>query len=328
MKSDLYRNDKFKITSDPNYIKYISNGNSLFKCDNNKDHTFIINNSNYHHRKEKNILCTECYPISKTTSLIEIQLFEIIKLKYLGEVIQSYRDVLEIDIYLPELKLGFELNGLYWHSEKFVDKNYHKEKTNYFKEKGIRIIHIWEDDWINKNEIIKSQISNLIGTTKNKIFARKCEIREVNLNECRDFLNNNHTQGYVNSKIKIGLYYNNELVSLMTFNQFEEIDNNLEWNLNSFCNKLETIVIGGASKLLSYFIKTYSPKKIVSYADLDWSQGNLYYKLGFNLINESKPDYKYLCNKNRVNKSNLNIFESIDKIWDCGKLKFEMIIQI
>jgi hypothetical protein len=154
------------------------------------------------------------------------------------------------------------------------------------------------------------------------------------------FLNDNHIQGMVKSSLKIGLYHNDELVSVMTFDHFEGRNkmNLNDWNLNRFCNKINTNVIGGASKLLKYFIINYDVRRIISYADKDWSVGNLYYKLGFNKISESLPDYKYLVNRMRIHKSNYkksklntNITESnqmringINKIYDCGKMKFEL----
>ncbi len=332
--------DKFIISNDPNYIKYIGNSISQFICE--KGHLFEINIDNYHSRKKNNTpLCTICNPIGDSRSIKEKQLVNYIKEIYNNTILENYRNGLEIDIYLPDLKLGFEFNGLYWHSELYRDKNYHLDKTNYFKEKGIQIIHIWEDNWDFKNEIIKSQISNWLGMTKNKIFARKCEIKEIK--SSNKFLNKNHIQGSDRSSIKIGLFYNDDMVSIMTFDKFEgrkKMSEN-EWNLSRFCNKLEYNIIGGASKLLSYFITKYQPQRIVSYADQDWSNGNLYYKLGFNLVSISKADYKYIFNskrihKSRFKKSKLHIDESISesefmkkshilKIWDCGKIKFEFI---
>lgn len=146
-------------------------------------------------------------------------------------------------------------------------------------------------------------------------------------------MNNNHIQGFVNSNIKIGLYYEQELVSIMTFDKFEGRKKlpDLEWNLNRFCNKIGYSITGGASKLLNYFTNKYLPNRIISYADKDWSVGNLYEKLGFISINESIPDYKYLVDKKRIHKSRFKksktgISESnlnLPKIWDCGKIKFE-----
>ena len=342
-KTEIYHKDTF-IGKNENYINYIDNSISLFNCD--KGHTFEINSDNYHGRSKNNLsLCTICNPISDSQSIKEKDLFEFIESIYDDKIIQSYRDGLEIDIYLPELKLGFEFNGLYWHSEKFKEKNYHLDKTNYFKDKGIRIIHIWEDDWTSKEDIIKSQISNLLGKS-HKIFARKCVIKEIDTKITRKFLDANHIQGFVSSKIKLGLYYNGvtneELVSIMTFDSFEGRKKMEEggYNLSRFCNKLGYNVVGGASKLLAYFIKNYNPTRIVSYADKDWSIGNLYYTLGFKNVGENGPDYKYIVNNKRVHKSryrksrlNTSLTESqemikkdIFKVYDCGKIKFEKII--
>ena len=330
-----FRKSNFKISNNISYIRYDGDRISTFSCE--IGHEFQISSSNYHSRLKNNLpLCTVCYPIGDNRSIKEKELSDYIKSIYVGEVIESYRDGLEIDIYLPELKLGFEFNGLYWHSEEWKEKNYHLNKTLYFKERGIRIIHIWEDDWDNKRFIIESQIRNWLGLTQNKIYARKCTISLLKNDICRDFLNINHIQGNDKSSLKIGLLYNNELVSVMTFDRFEgrkKMGDN-EWNLSRFCNLLDTNVIGGASKLLKYFVKNYNPKRIISYADKDWSIGNLYFKLNFNLKYETKPDYKYLVgdkriHKSRFRKSKTGISESnldYNKIWDCGKMKFEFIL--
>ena len=330
------------IGKDPKYINYLGNNISLFKCDNG--HEFEINIDNYHGRIKQNLpLCTICYPIGNSRSIKEDELLKYIQSVYSGETIKSYRDGLEIDIYIPELKIGFEFNGLYFHSEKFRDKNYHLDKTKFFEDKGIRIIHIWEDDWDCKNEIIKSQINNWTGITKTKIYARECDVVEISdIKLTRSFIDTNHIQGYVNSIKKYGLVYKGELVSLMTFDRSEG-RNKMEdggWNLNRFCNKLNTSVVGGASKLFSFFIKQNSPSRIISYADRDWSTGDLYFKLGFINTYTTRPDYKYIIDNNRVHKSrykksrlNTNLSESnfmkskgIDKIYDCGKIKFELLI--
>jgi len=345
-KSEEYR-VKFKIANDINYLTYTNNGLSLFRCDCNKHHEFEIHIDNYIRRKESNIpLCTICYPINELKSIKEKEFINFVKLNYKGDILESYRDELEIDLYLPDLKLGFEFNGLYWHSEKYKENNYHLNKTNFFDQKGIRIIHIWEDDWDLKRKIIESQIKNLLKLNTEKIFARNCQVKEINnIKLIREFLNLNHIQGFCTSIVKLGLFYENEIVSIMLFDQYEGrkkmADNN--WNLSRFCNKINVSVIGGASKLLNYFIKKYNPKRVISYADKDWSTGNLYYKLGFSKIRETKPDYKYIVNSKRLHKSNFkksnlgikddSITEKqytkcigINRIYDCGKIKFELKI--
>jgi hypothetical protein len=342
--SELYRKENTIIGNHPSYLKYKGEHISIFNCDLGENHTFEIKVDNFYARIKQNVsLCTICNPINDLRSQAEKSIQDFILSIYSGKVINSYREKYEIDIFIPDLGLGFEYNGLYWHSETNKDKNYHLNKTKYFESRNIQIIHIWEDDWVSKPEIIKSQISNLLSKS-NKIHARKTEVKVVSdADEVRKFLNNNHIQGYVSSNIKLGLYYNNELISLMTFDNFEGRKKMEQggWNLSRFCNRVGCSVVGGASKLLNNFIKKYEPIRIVSYADRGWSNGNLYKKLGFSLIKESNPDYKYIkegkrLHKGRFKKSKLkyNSTESeytksigLLRIWDCGKLKFELICQ-
>jgi len=336
MRDEKYRK-KFNICSDPNYISYETESKmSFFNCE--LGHVFLISSDNYRHRINNNVkLCTICYPIGNSPSVKEQELCDFIKSIYSGEVIQSYRDGLEIDIYLPDLKIGFEFNGLYWHSEIYKDRMYHLNKSNYFKEKGIEIMHIWEDDWDFKKEIVKSMILNKLGKSI-KIYARNCEIMDISDNATvKDFLNKNHIQGeYYNFVKSIGLFFNGELVSVMAFDQFEgrKKMQEGEWNLSRFSNITGHSITGGASKILKYFIDRYTPTRLISYADRNWSSGGLYEKLGFDKVHETNPDYKYIVDgirkhKSGFRKSRIGISESqidLHKIWDCGKIKYQLKI--
>jgi len=337
-KSESWRKENYDIAADKFYLNYLEGGISQFICDYGEHHEFQITKDVYSKRKLYGVgLCTICNPIDDNISIKEKDLYRFISSIYSDEIIQTCRiGKMEIDIYLPNLNLGFEFNGLWWHSEKYKDSKFHLNKTEFFKERGIRIIHIWEDDWDNRGEIVRSQISNILGKTEKRIFARNCYVREVSLKESKDFLKANHIQGSVNSVVKLGLYYENDLVSLMTFDHFEgrkKMEHG-SWNLSRFCNKIGITVAGGASKLFSYFIKNYDVKRVVSYADLDWSVGSLYYKLGFSLVSQTAPDYKYIfegkrLHKGRFRKSITGVSESklgVLKIWNCGKLKFEYIL--
>lgn len=330
------------ISSLSNYIKYdIDEKLHIFKCE--KGHTFSIDTNLFYSRYYRGVdTCTICNEISDSKSSYEEVLFKFISDNYDGEIIRSYRDKYEIDIYLPYFEIGIEVNGLYYHSSKFKEKNYHLEKTTFFEKRGIRIIHIWEDDIIHKIDIIKSILINILKKSK-RIFARKCEIKEINDKAIiKDFLDINHIQGYTNSSKKsIGLLYNNELVSLMCFDDLEGRKRIKDggFNLNRFCNKLNTTVVGGASKLLKYFIDNYSPSYIISYSDYSFSNGNLYKNLGFNVLKKTYPDYKYIVANKRIHKSNFKKdkmgiknekiserefteLKGIYRIWDCGKIKF------
>ena len=291
--------------------------------------------------------CPFCFTQS---SKKETEVFDYVK-SLVGEenIIKRDREILngrELDIYIPSKKIAIEFNGVLWHNEKFnSDKNYHLKKTEDCLNKGVRLIHIFEDEWIYKQDIWKSMLANILGFTKNKIYARKCAIKEVNTTEGNDFLTNNHIQDICESEIKLGLYYNDELVSLMTFGKSRNSigSNKHEWELLRFCNKLNTVVVGGASKLFKYFIKTYSANNIVSYADRRFSIGNLYDKLGFTLYNKSRPSYYYVIGNKRKNRINFQKAKLVEKyncptdmsehefclsqkwyrIYDCGCLCYE-----
>jgi hypothetical protein len=331
-KSESFRKGNFNIAKDKNYIKYLQEGKSLFNCDCDENHNFEIDIDVYSKRvKWKTIICTECNPINKHQSGKEILLLNYIKSIYSGEVVQNFRiERMEIDIYLPQLNLGFEFNGVWWHSDEYKRKSFHLDKTNFFTKREIKLIHIWEDDWDIKSDIIKSQIKNWLGLS-NRIWARNCHVKEVTVSDSIEFLNKNHIQGGIGSNLKLGLYYKNELISLMTFDNLEGRKRMTtgNWNINRFCNKLGSTVVGGASKIFKYFIKNYEVKRVISYSDKDWSTGGLYEKLKFTKISENSVDYKYVVDGKRVHKSNFKGIEKeipYPKIWDCGKIKWEIII--
>jgi len=190
-------------------------------------------------------------------------------------------------------------------------------------------------------------IINKLNLTPNKIYARKTKVKEINDNDLvRKFLKENHIQGFVGSKIKLGLFFDDELVSLMTFGRKRKILNDNgetdeEWELSRFCNKLNTNIVGGASKIFKYFIINYYPKEIITYADKGYSNGKLYDTLGFDFLYENKPGYHYIIDKIRKhrfnyrksflikngfdpNKTEHNIMleRKIYRIYDSGNLKF------
>ncbi len=208
------------------------------------------------------------------------------------------------DIYLPTLKLGFKLLGLFEHGEINVNKNNQLQTYNDFSNNEMKIIQIFEDSWFAKDIIIKSRITNLLGRSES-LYARKCDIRFVDTKEAGAFINQTHIQGTVGAAVKIGLYYNNELVSIMTFGSLRK---NLgqkstqgDYELLRFCNKLNTNVVGAASKLFSYFNKTYNPRSIISYADKCWSNSanNIYKSLNLKYVHESEPSYYYIIGNKR-----------------------------
>jgi len=285
----------------------------------------------YSNRKiSKTEFCCECNPIDGNISGKEILLFKLIGELYDGEIIQSYKiNRKEIDVYLPELKIGFEFNGLRWHSELFVDNDYHIKKTKLCRENNVRLIHVFEDDFDFKIDIVKSIIGNILKTS-NKIYGRKTNIRIIKDKEIvKDFLNKNHLQGFVNTNMNYGLYYNDELISLMTFMKTRKVLNKShkdgEYELVRFCNKIGTSVVGGASKLFKQFIKDYNPSSVLSYCDMSWANGDLYKNLGFELIGVSKPNYYYVINGKRENRINYQKHKLVKKGHDVNLTEVEIM---
>lgn len=231
----------------------------------------------------------------------EKEIVEYIKSIYNGNIIENDRTILdrkELDILLPELKLAIEFNGLYWRSElSGKDKNYHLNKTKLCKKKGIRLIHIFEDEWMNKKDIVKSKLQYLMGLYDgDRIFARNCVIKEIDSKLKSEFLNKHHTQGNDNAQIRLGAFYKNKLVAVMTFGKTRialgaQAKENNEWELMRFATS--AFVIGISGKLLKYFQRNWKYSNIISFADRRWSIGNLYDKLGFDKVSETSPSYFY-----------------------------------
>ena len=254
----------------------------------------------------------------------------------------------ELDIFIPSLKIGIEYNGLRWHSEEFgKDHRYHLDKLNKCNEQGIKLIQIFEDEWINHRKICESKLRQICGLNTNpKIFGRKCEIREIsNKNEAYDFLDKNHIQGRTGFSVGLGAYHEGKLVGVMTFKK----EKDGYWDLNRFATDINYQCVGIGGKLFKYFTKHYDFKEIKSFADRRWTTDptdNLYIKLGFEFDSFVEPTYWYYNPKvdryKRFHKFGfrkqslhnqyglpLEMTEremtttlGYTRIWDCGLIKY------
>lgn len=288
-------------------LEFIELNDRILKLKSNKcGHEFKIHYDSLKRRIDNGYeYCTICNNINSGQSQEEIKLIEWIKSIGLN-IIEKDRSLgIELDIYIPDYKIAIEYNGLYWHSELYKNNEYHLNKTNICNSNGVRLIHIWEDDWLYKNKIVRSIILNSIGLINSKIYSRKCRIVSVNNINKNNFLEENHIQGSCSSSINIGLEYNGELVSLMTFGK-RSINSKDEFELLRFCNKVDTLVIGGASKLFNFFNKKYEYNNIISYADISQFTGDLYKKLGFKYLHRSKPNYWWVIDGVRHHRFEYN----------------------
>jgi DNA-binding transcriptional MerR regulator/very-short-patch-repair endonuclease/DNA-binding XRE family transcriptional regulator len=253
----------------------------------------------------------------------------------------------EIDFYLLEYDIAIEVCGVYWHSTKNnADKLHIYKKYLKCKSEGFRLITIFEDEINNSFEIVTSRLKSILGLSKSKLYARNCCVREITSREGIDFLNKYHLQKSGKNKIYLGAFFKEELVSVMSFSGLNPAKGRQavegEFELNRFANPKNAV--GIASKLVSFFKKTYKPIKIISYADLRWSDGNLYRALDFSYVRTSAPNYWYVVRNERVHRwaytkqklltmtdtTNNDITEEelaeslgLYRIYDCGNLVYE-----
>lgn len=293
-----------------------------------------------------------CPSCSKMYSIGEMDIYDFIVRKLNHEkILLRDRNILEgkeIDIFIPSKNIGFEYNGLYWHSEaNGKNKWYHFNKTKECEKKDIKLFQIFEDEYINKKNILFEKIRHLLKIEKicPKIMGRKVKIKEININRAKEFLDENNIEGYTNSTVRLGAYYQGILIGVMCLTK---TGHNNEWILTRFATDIKYICQGVIGKLLSHFIKIYNPCKIISFANKRWvnNNDNIYLKLGFKLIKELNPNYDYIeknNSKKRINKTilknkslhnNYNLpiemseknvakFLELIKIWNCGYLKYE-----
>lgn len=294
--------------------------------------------------------CPRCHPVEPSwVSRGEDEVAEFIAQN--DSVIRNTRKIInpfEIDIVVPDKKLAVEYCGLYWHSELAGEKgrNYHLEKLKACEQAGYRLITIFEDEWLNKADIVRSRIRHAIGQTGETIFARKTKVGVITADEANTFLTQHHIQGaVVGATVHFGLYYDNRLVSVMTFGDLRRNNNAVRqsghYELYRFASNGN--VVGGASKLFQAFIRAHDPELVVSYCDRRWGQGKVYMALGFVLDGETLPGYWWLTDRYRTRnhrfnftkhklveaghdpaKSEVQIMRELghDRIWDCGNYKF------
>lgn len=269
------------------------------------------------------------------------------------QTIQNSQNVIppkELDIFFPEHNLAVEINGIYYHSEKFGrNKNTHLEKYNQCLEKGITLLQFWDYEINDKFEIVKSMIDSKINNLNHTVYARNCAIRSLTTNEKRTFLENNHLQGNTNSKIDLGLFYQDNLIMVASFGKSRFSKKETQYEIHRLAAKTQTHIPGGAEKLIKHFVENFlsTDEKLITYSDKRYSHGNVYKKLNFTELKDSEPNFfyidysgKYLGTRYQFQKhllkEKLSHFDPnktatqnmIDhkcyRVWDCGNKKFQL----
>lgn len=254
------------------------------------------------------------------------------------EIIQNSRKIispLELDIHIPEKRIAIEYNGVYWHAGK--DKNYHLKKTKDCLSQKINLIHIFEDEWLLKQDIWKSMLTVKLGVA-NSINGRSCTVSKINSNISNSFLEIHHLRGFVPAKLHVGLFYNTELVGVCSLGK-PRYSKEAELEILRVAFSFNTRIHGGFSKMLSYVKREFNPTSMLSYVDRTLGEGSAYELIGFEKIRETPPGYFYIKDykrwhrssfqKHKLHKLLVNFDESLTesenmknhnylKLFDCG----------
>jgi len=325
-----------------------------------KGHEFNVLFSNF----KKNNACPECYFERKGFSLAEVEIVEFLKAYYQGPIDVRNRQVippLEVDIFLPELKIAIEYHGLYFHSFhpnrhlqdvrcKFKTeddaKTYHRKKLDACKNKSIRLISIFEDEWLFKRNICESKIKSLLGKSE-RLYARDLELRELNTEETKKFMDANHLQGF-RGGYTIGLVQGDIVYCAMTLSKpiRSHTAANKTIEVGRFASACGYNVVGGFSKILKK-AKVWAKEKgyliLKTHCDLRWGVGAVYEKTGFRRIGETKYTPHYVKSLKRFRNQSLKktaeerksgktekqlrFEQGYSIIYDCGHSTWEIYLK-
>lgn len=256
---------------------------------------------------ERGSLCEFCYPVTSSKWQLEIE-------KWLVEsghsVVREDRTIIspkEIDIFLSEHKLGIECHGLYFHSDAKKDNNQklHSQKAALAEKSGIKLLQIFQDEWINRQEIVKQMILYRMGIHNKSIGARKCKIVKLTSKEQRDFFAMSHLSGYSPAHIAWGLQYEDCIIACLSLRVPRQKKWKERFEVSRFAIKPGYSVPGALSRLVNEAL-TYSKFKekigIMTYVDKRVGEGRGYLSAGFLKVGETGPDYWYTDFSKRLDR--------------------------
>lgn len=281
------------------------------------------NGHHYFQSPNKHLSGHGCKYCAKIVSSYEIELQQF--LSSIGVAFEnSNRKILsqskELDIYVPSHNFAIEFNGLYWHSTDKRGGLLHLMKTKECECNGIRLMHIFEDEWVNKKEVVKSRIKESLGKSENNIDINQCQIKELSKKETKCFIDENDLSNYMKSSISLGLLHNNTTIAVLTL---LKIGNN-KYKITHYCNKLSTVSNNSFSTILAYFKQQYKPREIL--IDVDRHLGadyKIYRECGFEQYKIISPICYYIKKQFRILKNKAN--ENLPTIFDCGYIRYRLL---
>lgn len=268
--------------------------------------------------------CPTCDPkLNIGFSKSEQKLVEFIGEKF--EIITNTRTLLggkEIDILIPGKNIAIEFNGVYWHSELCgKDENYHIEKTQQCDQKGIHLIHVFDTEWTQKQNHVKSIILAQLGVFDTRVFAKHTTVGRIDKNIGREFLDTHDLFGVGVGDIFVGLWNGGVLVCVAQF----EKTNTDAFSLSRYTQTLSTQVVGGFGKIWKYFNKCFEPTTVVARIDARYWTGKMLEHHGFSKTTTTQPMPYYFKTTSHLIPENLMMRDKSEyfRIWDCGYHVFE-----
>lgn len=285
--------------------------------------SFTISKHNLYNRVKYGLenICTICNPINVNPAIRETEIYDYLK-TFNILVQRKNRKILnglEIDFYIPGCNLGIEFNGLYWHCDKFRDSEYHAMKTNICNSKSIELLHIFEDEWVFKKEIVKSIIKTKLGLINNIVDSNDCDVNVINYDQSNSFLIDNYIGDNRVGNVNLGLIYDSELLCMVCLDFIGD-----ECNISLFLTKNNYLVIDGYKKIFKYILEKYNPKLVKSKSDRRYKNDEILMSLGFKYGSTTEPDFWYVdkFKTTRINKYDFDLnkvnMKYIFKIYDCG----------
>lgn len=291
--------------------------------------------------------CPECAAksfVSKFEKEIADYVAEILPGEEVRTSVRQYRKdgIAELDVFIPGRMIAIEANGTYYHSEAFKDRNYHKKKVEECRRIGIRLIQVWEDEWRNRQEVVRRMLAHKLGvSTLPRLSARKTSASFISSAEAQMFMEQHHIQGWASASYHLALEHEDTVVAVMSLKKTRS--NGQELRLERYATA--AVVAGGQSKLIR-FAEQEIPgwDSLVTFADAQVSDGSLYEQTGWVREAEIPPDYRYLVHGERAHKfgyrlarfrsdpglqyvegmteSKLAEMNGLLRVWDSGKIRY------
>jgi hypothetical protein len=327
-------------TNNEELVDYRINGYVKLYCNDCQNYSSLSNTFFVLRNNSDEKCCRHCNPADSSSSQGEKELRNFVQ-NILPDTVFNDRSLgMELDIYSESKKVAFEFNGVYWHNELYKDSRYHLRKTELCNTHGIKLYHVWQDDWVHKRKIVESRIRAALGVYDNVVYARKTSIKILDSKTSSHFFNSNHLQGAVKGYFSVGLFYQDVLVCAIQIGKSRFKKNETE--LIRYASLLNHRIIGGIEKLLRFATDALKIEELFTYCDNSWGDGNFYSKKGFISIGNTPPNYWYVIDGIRKNRFNFQkhkllkegydsslssheimLSKKIYRIYDCGSSKWK-----